>query len=44
VEPSWELLDIYRGMMPFMVLQMLGVATIYFFPEVVLWLPKLLFG
>jgi TRAP-type mannitol/chloroaromatic compound transport system permease large subunit len=44
VEPSWELLDIYKGMMPFMVLQCLGVAIIYFFPEVVLWLPKLLFG
>jgi tripartite ATP-independent transporter DctM subunit len=44
VEPSWELLDIYKGMMPFMVIQMLGVAIIYFFPEVVLWLPKLLFG
>jgi tripartite ATP-independent transporter DctM subunit len=44
VEPSWELIDIYRGMMPFMALQCLGVALIYFFPEIVLWLPKLLFG
>ena len=44
VEPSWELLDIYRGMMPFMALQAMGAALIYFFPEVVLWLPKLLFG
>jgi len=44
VEPSWDLLEIYKGMMPFMGLQVLGVALIYFFPQIVLWLPKLLFG
>jgi TRAP-type mannitol/chloroaromatic compound transport system permease large subunit len=44
VEPSWNLLEIYRGMMPFMGLQMVGVALVYFFPQIVLWLPKLLFG
>jgi len=44
VEPSWDLLKIYKGMMPFMGLQVLGVAMIYFFPQIVLWLPKLLFG
>jgi TRAP-type mannitol/chloroaromatic compound transport system permease large subunit len=31
-------------MMPFMGLQLLGVSLIYFFPLLVLWLPKLLFG
>ena len=44
VEPSWELLEIYKGMMPFMGLQMLGVMLVYFFPQIVLWLPKALFG
>jgi TRAP-type mannitol/chloroaromatic compound transport system permease large subunit len=39
VEPSWELLQIYRGMMPFMGLQVLGVAVVYFFPQIVLWPP-----
>jgi len=43
VEPSWELLDIYKGMMPFMGLQILGVIVVYLFPQIVLWLPKLLF-
>lgn len=43
VEPSWELLDIYKGMMPFMGLQILGVIIIYMFPQIVLWLPNLLF-
>lgn len=44
VEPSWELIDIYRGMMPFMALQGVGVALVYFFPQIVLWLPNVLFG
>lgn len=43
VEPSWELLDIYKGMMPFMGLQILGVIIVYMFPQIVLWLPNLLF-
>ncbi|MEW6334562.1 MAG: TRAP transporter large permease subunit [Thermodesulfobacteriota bacterium] len=43
VEPSWELLDIYKGMMPFMGLQVLGVIIVYLFPQIVLWLPNLLF-
>jgi len=42
--PEWELMDIYKGMMPFMALQVVGVAMIYFFPQIVLWLPGLLFG
>ena len=43
VMPEWELLDIYKGMMPFMALQVVGVAVIYLFPPISLWLPKLLF-
>ncbi len=29
--------------MPFMALQVVGVAVVYFFPQIVLWLPSLLF-
>ncbi len=43
IMPEWELLDIYKGMMPFMALQVVGVAVIYFFPQIVLWLPSILF-
>ena len=43
IMPEWELLDIYKGMMPFMGLQMVGVAVVYFFPPLSLWLPELLF-
>lgn len=41
VVPNWELLDIYRGMMPFMLLQWFCVLLIYFFPQVALFLPNL---
>jgi tripartite ATP-independent transporter DctM subunit len=44
IMPEWELLDIYKGMMPFMALQVVGVIMIYIFPQIVLWLPKLMFG
>ncbi len=41
VVPSWDLWSIYRGMMPFMLLQWLGVVLIYMFPEIALYLPNL---
>lgn len=41
VVPGWSLLEIYRGMMPFMLVQWLCVFLIYFFPEIPLWLPNL---
>jgi tripartite ATP-independent transporter DctM subunit len=43
VAPQWELRDIYRGMVDFMILQMIGLAIVFFFPQVALWLPTLLF-
>jgi tripartite ATP-independent transporter DctM subunit len=44
VAPSYELWDIYAGMVQFMVLQLVGLAAVFFFPSVVLWLPKVMFG
>lgn len=44
VVPSWELKDIYAGMMQFMVLQVIGLLIVVFFPQIALWLPNLLFG
>jgi len=43
VAPNWELKDIYRGMFDFMVLQVIGLALLFFFPQIALWLPSLLF-
>ena len=44
VVPQWELSDIYKGMMQFMGLQALGLALIMIFPEIALWLPRLMYG
>lgn len=44
VAPKWELLEIYKGMAEFMVLQMIGLTLIFFFPQIALWLPNLLLG
>jgi tripartite ATP-independent transporter DctM subunit len=43
VVPQWELRDIYRGMVDFMILQVIGLALVFFFPQVSLWLPNLLY-
>ncbi len=44
VAPDWPLGKIYRGMMEYMILQCIGLAIVLLFPEVALWLPKVLFG
>jgi len=43
VAPQWELMHIYRGMFDFMILQVIGLAIVFFFPETALWLPRLLY-
>ena len=42
VVPDWDLKDIYAGMMQFMVLQIIGLLLVLFFPQLALWLPGLL--
>jgi tripartite ATP-independent transporter DctM subunit len=42
VVPTWDLSDIYRGMMQFMVLQLIGLGLLLMFPEIALWLPRVL--
>jgi TRAP-type mannitol/chloroaromatic compound transport system permease large subunit len=44
VAPAWSLGQIYRGMGAFMLLQMVGLAIVFFFPQTALWLPEKLFG
>jgi tripartite ATP-independent transporter DctM subunit len=44
VAPKWELSHIYRGMFDFMVLQLVGLGIVFFFPQTALWLPEKLFG
>lgn len=35
---------IYRGVVPFIVIQIVGMAIVFFFPEIATWLPRQLFG
>lgn len=43
VVPDWDLKDIYLGMMQFMVMQVIGLLIVLFFPQIALWLPEVLF-
>jgi tripartite ATP-independent transporter DctM subunit len=43
VVPQWQLNDIYRGMVDFMILQMVGLLLLFLFPQIALWLPNLLY-
>ena len=44
VVPEWELGDIYKGMLQFMGLQLLGLVLIIIFPQIALWLPQLIYS
>ena len=44
VAPQWDLMKIYRGMFDFMLLQAAVLGIVFFWPEVALWLPRVLFG
>jgi TRAP-type mannitol/chloroaromatic compound transport system permease large subunit len=44
VAPQWQLGWIYRGMLDFMGLQVIGLVLVFMFPAIALWLPNLLFG
>jgi len=35
---------IYRGIIPFVLFQMIGLAIVVLFPQLATWLPKLVFG
>ena len=40
--PTVALMEIYRGIIPFVALQLLGLALVIAFPEIALWLPRVL--
>jgi TRAP-type mannitol/chloroaromatic compound transport system permease large subunit len=44
IAPELELRDVYRGVTPFVGLQVLVTALCVIFPGLCLWLPKLLAG
>lgn len=38
------LIDIYKGVVPFVILQLIGLGIVLFWPQLVLWLPALAYG
>ena len=38
--PGVTLIDIYRGVIPFIILQLVALALVFLFPELVTWLPS----
>lgn len=42
--PAVRMQDIYKGIAPFVALQVVGIGLVMAFPELVLWLPRLLLG
>ena len=40
--PQIKIQHIYRGIIPFVILQLFGLALVILFPEIALWLPRLL--
>lgn len=44
VVPNWDLKDIYLGMMQFMLVQLFGLILLLIFPQLVLWLPRVMGG
>jgi len=42
--PEVKTTDIYKGIIPFVVIQLIGIILVCFVPESVTWLPKVLLG
>ena len=42
--PGYTMMHIYRGIIPFVVLQLIGLAVLVFFPSLTTWLPSIFFG
>jgi len=42
--PGYTMMHIYKGIMPFVILQLLGMIILCLFPAIITWLPALFFG
>ncbi|MFC3612765.1 TRAP transporter large permease subunit [Lutimaribacter marinistellae] len=41
--PSVSMIDVYKGVVPFVLLQLVGLALVFAFPELALWLPSIVY-
>lgn len=42
--PDVDIVEIYKASVPFLLLQIVCITTIFMFPEIVMWLPKYIMG
>ena len=42
--PGVKIQTIYKGIIPFVILQAIAVAIVFNFPQIVTWLPKVAYG
>ncbi len=42
--PEISLLDIYKGVIPFIILQLIGLFIVMYWPKLVVWLPSVAYG
>jgi tripartite ATP-independent transporter DctM subunit len=42
--PSITIYDLYKAVIPFIILQVIGLALVVTFPQIALWLPGVIFG
>ena len=42
--PEVRVADIYKGVIPFIILQLIGLALVFSFPSIVTWLPSVRYG
>ncbi len=42
--PDIELVDIYKGVIPFIILQLIGLVIVALWPQLVIWLPAVAYG
>ncbi|MEO1190544.1 MAG: TRAP transporter large permease subunit [Pseudomonadota bacterium] len=42
--PEISLMDIYKALWPFIILQFIGLTLVFAFPDLALWLPRVLLG
>jgi TRAP-type mannitol/chloroaromatic compound transport system permease large subunit len=42
--PFVQLIEIFKGVMPFLLMVFISMFLLYVFPEIALWLPHLVYG
>ena len=44
VPPEIKVSDMFSGVVPYIVLQLIGIGVLMMFPKVALWLPEMMIG